>query len=178
MVGLQGHLLPVVLRPVLVHFGAAVLHLLPRRGRHRLLRLLAGSVVFVVLVVIVMALLGLLLIWEQSRSRERGGTAATRPAGTPQRTSPPRVPPAPLPPARPGPVRPGPLRSPRSFLPMAAAQRPRRTPAAGRRVTSAAREGTRRAAGDPRRARRRFSVPGAAPGAGREARAGKGAGPR
>ena len=68
VVGLQGHLLPVVLRPVLVHFGAAVLHLLPRRGRHRLLRLLAGSFVFIVFVVIVMALLGLLLIWEQSRS--------------------------------------------------------------------------------------------------------------
>lgn len=101
VVGLQRHLQPVVLGAVLVHLGAALLHLLPRRRRHRLLRLLPGTFVLIVFVVIVMALLGLLLIWKQSGSRDWAAPGA---------------------PPRPARAAPRP-RSPRSFLPMAAARR-------------------------------------------------------
>lgn len=62
VVGLQRHLQPVVLGAVLVQLGAAVLHLLPRRRGHGLLRVLPGSVILLLLLVLIVPLLGLLLV--------------------------------------------------------------------------------------------------------------------
>lgn len=62
VVVLQWHLQPVVLGSILIHFGARLIHLFPRRRRHCFLRLVPRNVVFLFFFFLIVSLLGFLFI--------------------------------------------------------------------------------------------------------------------
>ena len=71
VVALQRHLQPVVLGPILIHFGAGLVHLLPGRRGNRFLRVVPRGVVFIVFLILVVPLLGLLLLCRYGHGHRR-----------------------------------------------------------------------------------------------------------